>query len=279
MWKTEANLNPYEFYARQDAISSYKPEIPRDVFTLPEENYSFDFPASRLIRITLSVFQFLKAAKNHHTSFVPYLLYLIMNAVREAYCTNKNIFLGLPADLRSVFKVDTIVNFSESILLPSTLQDHSAPVEEQCRRFRELINLQGKPENFAGILYDKSRRLRSFEAAPEGIIVKTRELTLQTSEMAKLFSTGITYLGIRDIPQEADDLLENIIIDSPFGISFLQITTYRDEMSITSIQRFDSENIVNSLCRKLKSEGLVAEISSNELVEHNVLNLERLKSV
>ena len=278
-WLNEANLNPYEFYARQDAVPSYKPEMPSDVFTLPEEDYSFDSPASRHIRITLSVSQFLKAAKSHNSSFVPYLLYLASNAIREAYSTDKNIFLGLPADLRNVFGADTIVNFSESIFLPSSLQEHSAPAEEQCRRFREMITLQKQPENYEAILYDKSRRIRSYEAAPEGIFAKSRELTTQTSELAKSITTGITYPGIMDMPEGADDLLENIIMDSPFGVSFLQITTYRDEMSITSVQRYDGGKIVKSICRKLTSAGFDAKIADNRLIAYNILNLERLKRV
>ena len=278
-WVNEANLNPYEFYASKDAVPSYNVEIPGDIFTLPEEDYSFDSPSSRHIRITLSTSQFLKSAKSHNTSFVPYLLYIASNCVREAYDTDKNIFLALPADLRSVFNVDTIVNFSDSVLLPSSLQEHRAPVEEQCRRLRELINLQKKPENYAGMLYDKSQRLRGFESAPEGIIAKSRELTTQTAEIAKSVSMGITYLGILDMPEGADDLFENITIDSPFGVSFLQVTTYRDEMSIISVQRYDGEKIADSICRKLTSAGLDAKITDNRLIAHNILNLERLKRV
>lgn len=206
-------------------------------------------------------------------------MYIASNAIREAYGTDRNIFMGFPADLCRVFNAKTIVNFSESVFLPSSLQEHSAAIDEQCRRFRELITLQRKPENFAGILYDKSQRLKSFESAPEGIFAKSRELTAQTSELVKSITMGITYPGIMDMPEGADDLLENIIMDSPFGLSFLQVTTYRDEMSITSVQRYDSENIVKSICRLLTSAGIEAKIADNRLVTHNIMNLERLKRV
>ena len=278
-WLNEANLNPYEFYAKKDAVPSYKPEISGEIFSIPEKDYSFDFPASRHIRITLSTSEFLKAAKSHNTSFAPYLLYMASNAIREAYNTDKNIFLALPADLRNVFKADTIVNFSESVFLPSSLQEHSAPVEEQCRRFREMITLQKKPENYAAILYDKSQNLRSFEAAPEGIIAKSRELTSQTAEIAKSVSLGITYMGIMDMPEGADDLLEDITMNAPFGLSYLHIGTYHDKMYITSIQRYDGDKIVSSICRKLSSAGLESEITDMGLIEHNIMNLERLKRV
>ena len=88
---------------------------------------------------------------------------------------------------------------------------------------------------------------------------------------------GITYLGIMDMPEGADDLFENIVTESPFGLSFFQVNTYRDDLNIISIQRYDGSKIVDSLCRKLKSEGLDAAITSNELVEHNVLNLEKIE--
>ncbi len=278
-WENEANLNPYEYYASKDAIPSYKLEMPDDIFTLPEENYSFASPSARIIRITLSTSQFLKSAKGNNTSFVPYLLYVASSAIREAYDTDKNIFMGFPADLRRVFNAETIVNFSESVFLPSSLQEYSAPIEEQCRRFRELISLQRRPENFAGLLYDKSQRLRGFESSPEGIIAKSRELTTQTSELSKSVTTGITYPGILDMPEGADDLLESIMMYSPFGVSFLQITTYRDEMSIASVQRYNGDKLVNSICEKLSEAGIESRIADNVLIAHNILNLERLKRV
>ncbi len=79
------------------------------------------------------------------------------------------------------------------------------------------------------------------------------------------------------MPEGADDLLENISMAAPSGLSYLHIATYRSKMYITSVQRHDSEKIVNSLCRKLESEGLEPEITDNELIEHNIMNLKRLK--
>ena len=278
-WETEANLNPYEFHAKQDTKPSYKPEISGEVFEVPEKNYSFDFPASRHCRITLSTSQFIKSAKSHSTSFVPYLLCLASNAVREACDTDKNILMAFPVDLRNIFSAESIVNFSDSVLLPSSMADHRLPIEDQCRHLREMITLQKKPENYAGMLYQKVKTLKSFESAPEGIVSKSRELTSQTAEIAKAISLGITYPGIMDMPEGADDLLENIIMEAPFGVSFLLITTYHDEMSITSVQRYDGDKIVRSLCRKLGEAGLEYKVTDNGLIEHNVMNLERLKRV
>ena len=206
-------------------------------------------------------------------------MYITSNAIREAYGIDKNIFMGFPADLRRVFNAKTIVNFSDAFFLTSSLQEHSAAIEEQCRRFRKLIDVQMKPENFAGFLYDKSQRVKSFESAPEGIIAKSRELAMQTAELTNSVTTGITYPGIMDMPEGADDLLENIIMEFPAGISFLQVSTYRDEMSIASVQRYDSDKIAHSICRKLTSAGLDAKIADNRLIAHNILNLERLKRV
>ena len=278
-WENEANLKPYEFHAKQDITPPHKPEISGEIFPVPEENYSFDSPVSRHFRITLSTSEFIKTAKSNHTSFVPYLLYLVSSSVREAYNTDQNIVMALPVDLRSVFKAESIVNFSDSILMPSSLHDYGTPVEEQCGRFREMINVQRQPENYAGALYTKLQALKSFEAAPEGIIAKSRELTSQTAQIAQSVSMGITYPGIMDMPEGADDLLENIIMESPFGVSFIMVTTYHDEMSITSVQRYDSSKIVNSICRKLSSVGLEHHLEDSGLVEHNILNLERLKRV
>ena len=68
-------------------------------------------------------------------------------------------------------------------------------------------------------------------------------------------------------------------MESPFGVSLVLVAAFHDRLSICSIQRFDSDRLVKSLCRKLSSFGLEAEITYNALVEQNVMNLERLKRV
>ncbi len=278
-WETEANLNPYEVYGKQGVQPSYKPEISGEIFSPSEDFYGFDYPSARHIRLTLSTQQYLKTAHSHNASFIPFLLYLSSSAMREAYNTDKTILTMLPADLRKIFNTDCIVNFSDSVFLPSSLEQHSAPIEEQCRRFREILTLSRKPENYAGFLYDKAQTVRAFEAAPEGIVAKSRENTSQTAEILKQVTHGVTYPGIMDMPEGADDLIEDIVMESPFGVSLILVTAFHDRLSICSIQRFDSDRLVNALCRKLSSCGIEAEITYNELVEQNVMNLERLKRV
>ncbi|MBQ3652794.1 MAG: hypothetical protein II954_00080, partial [Synergistaceae bacterium] len=134
-------------------------------------------------------------------------------------------------------------------------------------------------ENYAGFLYDKAQTVRAFEAAPEGIVAKSRENTSQTAEILKQMTYGITYPGIMDMPEGADDLIDDIVMESPFGVSLILVTAFHDRLSICSIQRFDGDKIVNALCRKLSSCGIKAEITCNELVEQNVMNLERLKRI
>ncbi len=278
-WMTQSNLNPYETYARLNTSPRYSPEIQGEIFSLPEKKYDIASQLSRHYRITLSKTEFMKSAKSHNTSFAPYLLYIVSVALREAYDTDKNILLALPVDLRNVFKSDSIVNFSDAVILPSSLKDHSAPIEEQCRRIREIMTRQMQPENYAGILHSKVESLKSFESAPEGIIAKSRELTSHISDADKSVSLGITYLGIMDMPEGADDLLENIIMEAPFGLSYPLVSTYRDEMSITSIQRYDSDKLVKSICRKLNSFGLETKVTNKLIEHHNIMNIERLKSV
>lgn len=276
-WNTPINLNPYDVYGQPDIMPSYKPEISGEIFSPSEEFYGFEYPSARHIRLTLSTSQFIKTAKSHNTSFVPLLLYITSNAEREAYNTDKTILTMLPVDLRKVFDTDCIVNFSDSAFLPSTMKQHEATLEEQCKRFREMITLTRRPENYATFLYNKAQTVRDFELSP--IVQKAHENTTQTAEILKQVTHGVTYPGIMDMPEGADDLIEDIFMQSPFGVSLVLVTTYHDTMSITSIQRFDSENLVKAICAKLNALGLDVEIAYNGLVEQNVMNLERLRRV
>lgn len=277
-WETAANLDPYEFYANQTGNPAQNQEGFGNVL---EAEYEYDFaaPECRVYRITLSTSQFIKTAKSNHTSFVPYLLYLATKSLREAYNTDKNIVMILPVDLRNIFKADTIVNFSDSILVPASLSESNAPLEEQFHRFRGLIDSQRNPEEYANFLYDKVQKLKSFEEAPEGIFAKSRELTLQSPDIVKSISAAISYLGILDMPEGADDLLENVIVLSPAGASLILVTTYHDEMSITSIQRYSSDKLAKSLCRELRAANLDLKLKDCGMINRNVMNLERLERV
>lgn len=277
-WQTQANLDPYEFYAKRAENPAPAPEALSDV--LPAE-YEFDFgaPECRAYRITLSTSQYIKMTKSHNVSFAAYLLYLATKSMRKAYQTDKNIVMILPVDLRNVFKTDTIVNFSDSILVPATLEQSNAPLEEECERFKGLINSQRDPEDYSHFLYDKVQKVKSFEDAPEGIVAKSYELTMQTPDIVKSISGAITYLGILDMPEGADDLLKNIIITSPAAASVILVTTYRDEMSLTSIQRYNSDKLAKTLCSELNAVGLETTFTDCGMINRNVLNLERLKRV
>ena len=277
-WETQANLDPYEFYAKKAENPAPNPEALSNIL---EAEYEYDFaaPECRAYRITLSTSQYIKMTKSNHTSFVPYLLYLATKSLRKAYETDKNIVMILPVDLRNVFRTDTIVNFSDSILVPASLQQSNAPLDEEFHRFRELVDGQRNPEEYSHFLYDKVQKLKSFEAAPEGIVAKSRELTLQSPDIVKSISAAITYLGILDMPEGADDLLENVIVLSPAGASVMLVTTYRDEMSITSIQRYSSDKLAKSLCDGLRSAGLEPKLTDCGMINRNVMNLERLKRV
>ncbi|MBR0149944.1 MAG: hypothetical protein IJP89_01115 [Synergistaceae bacterium] len=278
-WETQSNLNPYEVYGDERAIPSYKPEITGEIFTVSEEYYGVNFPASRHIRITLSTSEFIKAAKSNNTSFVPLMLYVSSSSMRDAYNTDKTILSMFPVDLRKVFNNDCIVNFSDATFLPSTIEQHNMPIEEQCKRFREMLTLSRKPENYAKFLYDKVETVKGFEAFPGGIIAKSRENSLRTGGRLTRVTQGVTYPGIMDMPEGADDLIEDIVMESPFGVPLMLVTTYHDTMSITSIQRYEGNCLEKAICRKLSSLGLETEIAYNGLVEQNVMNLERLRSV
>ena len=276
-WETEENLKPYEIFAKQYTVPPYRPEISGEVFHM-EETLSLDFTAARRIKITVSKSKFLSAAKKYNTNFVPYFLYIASNAVRDAFNTDKNILVVLPADMKSVFKIDCITNFTCSLLLPSTLAEHKAPVEEQCRRFRKMIELQKQPENCARLLYDKVQKQNDIFSSPESIISKSREIISKIPETAKLLSMPVSYPGSIDMPEGADDLFEDIIVTSATSL-LIDGQSYRDKFSIISTQCYNSDKIAKAICNRLSSEGLESTITDIGPIEHNIMNLEKLKRV
>lgn len=283
-WDTEINLRPYEVFAKQDAVTPYKPEIFGEVFYPTEKAFSLDSTANRYIRITLSKSQFSNVVKKYNTSSTPYILYIVSNALRDTFNTDKNILIVLPADMRRVFNVDCMTNFTNPLLLPSSLTEHNAPVEEQCRRFRKMIDLQKQPDNLSRLLYYKVQSRKKLFSSPGSIISKIREIISKIPEQSKLLSMAMSYPGSLDMPEGANDLFEDIVAEPMVSNPVIDIQTYRDKLRINldnhyNADKYNSDKIVKAICNRLSSDGIETTITDSGPIEHNVMNLEKFKKV
>ena len=252
-------------------------EIPdfNNYFPLPVEFYNPQETYSHHYRITLSLSEFLKASKSIHTSFMPLFISLMAKAVNNNYdIANQNILMALPVDLRAVFKASSIVNFSDAVFIPASKKDMEMQHEDLCSHIKNIINLQRKPENYAKSLYNKSHAVTEFER--ENIITKSKELT---SSVPGGVTYGTSYLGIMDMPGAINDLFENIFVDAPFAVSYFIITTFRDTMNVTSIQRFDDDKLVKALNSELINMGFKTEFTDRGRISHNIIDLEKLRKV
>lgn len=273
-WETPENLDPYNTFGSSDIEPSFVPDF-TNYFPLPVEFYNPRETYSHHYRITLSLSEFLKASKSMHTSFMPLIISLMDKAVNNNYeIGNQNILMALPVDLRSVFKASSIVNFSDAVFIPVTKKDLEMQHEDLCAHIKNIINLQRKPENYAKSLYNKAHSVIEFER--EDIITKSSELT---SNVPGGVTYGTSYLGIMDMPGEVNNLFENIFVDAPFALSYFIITTFKDVMNVTSIQRFDDDKLVKALNAELIKMGFKTEFTDRGLISHNILNLENLRKV
>jgi len=196
-------------------------------------------------------------------------------AVNNNYdIANQNILMALPVDLRAVFKASSIVNFSDAVLIPVSKKSLEMQHEDLCSHIKDVINLQRRPENYAKSLYNKSHAVTEFER--ENIITKSKELT---SSVPGGVTYGTSYLGIMDMPGAINDLFENIFVDAPFALSYFIITTFRDTMNVTSIQRFDDDKLVKALNSELINMGFNTEFTDRGRISHNIIDLEKLRKV
>ena len=84
--------------------------------------------------------------------------------------------------------------------------------------------------------------------------------------------------GSLDMPEGADDLFEDITV-TPSTSWIIDSKSYRDKLSITSIQCYKGGKIVKAICNRLSSEGIESKITDMDIIKHNITNLEKLKRV
>ncbi|MBQ6772768.1 MAG: hypothetical protein IJP48_01775 [Synergistaceae bacterium] len=273
-WDTPENLDPYNTFADKDIEPSFVPDF-ANYYPLPVEFYNPAETYSHHYRITLSLSEFLKASKSMHTSFMPLMISLMVKAVNNNYdIGSRNILTALPVDLRAVFKCSSIVNFSDAVFIPVSSQELAMNDEDFCAYIKNVINLQRKPENYAKSLYNKACAVREFEK--EDIISKSKELT---SSVPGGVTYGTSYLGIMDMPGAVNDLFENIFVDAPFALSYFIITTFRDILNVTSIQRFDDDKLARAMNSELIKAGFKTEFTDRGRISHNIVDLEKLRKV
>lgn len=244
----DERYDPYGKYADASA-QEWKYTDDAEILAIPGERIDSALHRQHEYLLHVSTKKFIDLTHSWKTSFVPALTAIASNTIADLYnAGEKSVVMKVPADLRPFFGSKTRVNFSDALVLASSSELRSKPMEEQCRLLKEMMNEQLTDENFKKLMavgVSNVRRL-SGEADKDEAKVAMPSLTY-----------AMTYPGRMDLPQGYCELVKDFRLKAyvPVESIRLSVKTTGNDMAISIAQAFDKDEIVNALSEKFRSLG------------------------
>lgn len=146
--------------------SGVRQSMPSVTYGCSREEELVYSPRIRVQNIHFKLSDYLALTKRLGVSFTALLSPVIAAGIdRAADTKGKRIIVMLPVNLRPVYDVNTLVNFSDGILLPMEEEMRKRPLSEQASIIKEEMNAKIHTDTFDPVLSDKVRQVRSMESA------------------------------------------------------------------------------------------------------------------
>lgn len=273
-------FDPYNKYKNEDAKPSYQYDF-RPSFTIPEPVYELNDNKLQSYTITTSTSQFLVLTKSLKTSFAPLVVSTICEGIGSVYNGIDLPITGmLPVDLRRIFNTDTVVNFSDGVMLPVNEKAMSFSLGERCAYIRSMMDKQITRENFELIMANKVNAVKAHQEHSQSIGEYCRQLSSPriTLGAPRPVTYAITYPG-RVYPKEIAPIVERIEME-PYVRAFSVFAFSKEDEFVLHIQqRFDNDAIAESIKRSLEKLGLPAVIRNAGHIYSDKVIADRLECI
>ena len=232
--------------------------VSRKGFTLPETRE----PKSthRRFELRFSQNDFISFCKKNGASPVVMLSIMMSSAIKELYpeC-NEVINSNFPVDARAALGAEgTYKNCVKSISLPYGEKEQGMSLEELCRHYKRLMDLQREPErckdefNKIIMLLNIIDHLHSF---------KKKRMIMRFLDDLKLDTYLISYIGqfkLNENEQYVDSV--HLFSDCSDGL-VMNMTCQCGDFCIDLVQDFEGDKYVNALAAQFEKAGIELMVS------------------
>lgn len=273
--------DPYSKFADENSVPTWIYKS-RGAFRVPEKIFPPNVDRVQNYEIEISVADMIAATEKFQTSVTPLLTVAVSRALKKIYDTNGLPIVGkVPANLRPIFKTNTFANFSDSIILEYADEMDALTFAQCCQIFRRDMKLQLRPENFAGMLAKKIRRVISYEQSGKNIEDIARELSSTPSSRPITFA--LTYPGILDLPAEYKKIVRGFNMEPylPIDGFFLFVGAYDDNriLRVRCCQRFDSDRVAKEIAAELERLNFKPAFKDSGTLVGDKIFIDKLKHV
>ena len=266
-WERPENLDAYNVCGIQPDSSGggSAPEMPFVVQGLPL--YKPESGANHIWHVTTDSQAFLAKCRSIGTTFAPLIIDTLISTVSDCFDPGEEtVTAGLPVDMRPIFGVAPVTNFSDSVMLPMSQKERKLEIEERCGLLKQRLTSQRTAEHMGPALYGKAQSTKAMMDDPAGFVqVADRMLApiLAGVPSRAPLTFMVTYPGKTDLPAPLAGLVDNVMPVSIMGkVKFyFLISTCGSVMTFQVCQRFDGDTLPRILAEKLRQLGLTAKVS------------------
>ncbi len=205
----------------------------------------------RGMRISFPVASVLSATRELSTSFLPYLVDLVAGVISGIHGTGDGgIVARSTADLRRVFDIRTLENFSDSLLLPC-MGETDGDAAERCAFLKAQMRQQLTKENY--------RRTFARKAAAVDVAENEREDNPYGDVSGRKVTFSLIYTGNMTLPDACDGVVENFRLEMGADFDeglFIVCHTFGESVDLDILEKDGRFPVANAICRTLAERHL-----------------------
>ena len=272
---SDEELDPYGFLARTSDPSPNRTPAEGEAFFIPRQEDLVHSAKVHVYSVHLETGEILALSKKMGVSLTALLIPLFGQAIaRSCRAQEETVRIMLPVNLRPIYGVQTMVNFSDGISfsLDGAMRRESIAVQAgQCLK---QLKARASRECFDPVLSDNVKTVQAFERG-DTLAEQVEPEPLVSPERGKHppFTCVLTYpRGMREF-----SFLSEISYCCAASTSLTAVVyAWQKHMTVRCIQKSDSDAIVKALAICLEEAGIGARICDEGCMSGDVLLMSRI---
>ena len=274
----DQSLDPYGFLVKESGLHQGGAALEGDAFFIERQKELVESARVHVYSVHTETGAFLSLSKKMGVSFTALLIPLTAQAIaRGCKVQDGTVKIMVPADLRQVYDMKTVVNFSDGICFAMDETLRREPLEVQAEQCRNQLKASISRDLFDSVLAGNIMTVRAFEAAetPAGQ-AGPKPFVSPAEGMRSPFTCALTY------PRRKQDFsfLEDVSYCCVVPASLTVVAyTRQNQMTIRCIQKSDTDVIAKALAACFEEAGLCAVMRDEGRLEGDALLMGRLRKL
>lgn len=272
----DQEADPYGFLVKAFGPVQGRAALGGDAFFIQRQKNLVESARVHVYSVHTETGAFLSLSKEMGVSFTALLIPLLSQAIaRGCRVQDETVKIMVPVDLRQVYDIKTVVNFSDGVSFAMDEALRREPLAVQAERCLKQLKASISRDYFDPVVAGNVKTVRAFEAEETPFEQAGPKPFVSPAEgMRPPFTCALTY------PRKKQEFsfLTGVSYSCAASASLAVVVyTWHNQMTIRCIQKSDSDAIARALATCLEEAGLSAVTKDEGCMEGDALLLSCLK--